>query len=117
MFRLGEYKSRSGRMLPYKVECNDLTYEDMIAIADHIKRNYEFGAIYAMSENMIPITKMLKEHMSCHRTILVLDDVLTTGETFKTFKNTYKGKFDIIGVVIFARGKCPSWVKPIWREE
>ena len=50
---------------------------------------------------------------------LVLDDCLTTGASMELGRENMRdlGYVDdrIIGIVAFARGDCPDWVKPIWR--
>lgn len=54
--------------------------------------------------------------------ILIVDDVLTTGRSMEELKEGYsrshQGNWEVefIGAVLFARGPCPSWVKPIFQQ-
>lgn len=43
---------------------------------------------------------------------VIVDDVLTTGESMEEMRLHYSSR--TIGVVLFARGKCPDWVTPIF---
>jgi hypothetical protein len=45
---------------------------------------------------------------------LICDDVLTTGGSMKRMK-IESSFLRPIGVVIFARGKCPSWIEPVFQ--
>jgi hypoxanthine phosphoribosyltransferase len=50
--------------------------------------------------------------------ILIVDDVLTTGNSMETKKKEIESTIDdgkeVIGVVMFARNECPDWVIPIF---
>ncbi|KKL20362.1 hypothetical protein LCGC14_2456230, partial [marine sediment metagenome] len=47
-------------------------------------------------------------------TLLIVDDVLTTGASMEKQR---AGRTNTIGAVIFARGDCPAWVKPLFAME
>ena len=57
---------------------------------------------------------MLKWRNVYSPTLLIVDDVLTTGESMEKQRASRK---DTIGAVIFARGVCPAWVKPLFSME
>jgi orotate phosphoribosyltransferase len=44
---------------------------------------------------------------------LIVDDVLTTGKSMEEMRKKHSNVLTI-GVVLFARGKCPKWVEPIF---
>ena len=47
--------------------------------------------------------------------LLIADDVLTTGSSMEELKESKLHYSDAIGVVVFARGQCPSWVIPLFQ--
>lgn len=44
-------------------------------------------------------------------TILIVDDVLTTGKSMKEQRGK---RIDAVGIVVFARGPCPAWIRPLF---
>ena len=50
--------------------------------------------------------------------ILICDDVLSTGNSMDARRKEVVEKNEkgttIIGVVVFARGKCPDWITPLF---
>jgi hypothetical protein len=44
---------------------------------------------------------------------LIVDDVLTTGTSMEEARKQL-GWDDATGIVIFARGRCPDWILPIF---
>jgi pyrimidine operon attenuation protein/uracil phosphoribosyltransferase len=68
------------------------------------------------------LARALKQHVDLsvdgegrHYPIIIADDVLTTGRSFKDARSSLDPSEKPIGVVVFARGECPDWVWPIFR--
>lgn len=111
MFRKHVFKSHSGLELNWKIECDDLTQEDIDTLAFIISNKFKFGSVYGIPNGGIRMAKALDKYsLSGSFSRLLVDDVLTTGGSME--KEYKEGD---IGVVIFSRGKCPSWITPIFQ--
>ena len=122
MFKWQPFKSHAGKRLSWKIECDDLTQEDIDCLADlicmtHSYRNVEHPP--TKSANLINLVRKLSLHKTPdgNYDYLIIDDVLTTG---KSMEDIYihlvenHGK-RIRGIVIFARSDCPHWIEPIFQ--
>ena len=49
--------------------------------------------------------------------VLIVDDVLTTGNSMNKLLHSlpYEHERGIVGAVVFARGPCPTWIKPLFQ--
>lgn len=54
--------------------------------------------------------------------LLLVDDVLTTGGSLEALRASYLvqpkpgyARDQIQGAVMFARGECPTWIKPVFQ--
>lgn len=108
----GQFVSHSGRTLPFKINCDALSDEDIETLASIIARKFSFSKVYGIPQGGIRIAKVLEKYLSPNGQTLIVDDVLITGKSMKEAKEKIGG--DPIGVVIFARGFYPMWVWPIF---
>lgn len=109
MFRASEFISHSGKPLQFKIECDDLTNEDYDVLAQIINRHFVFGSVFGIPNGGVKLQQALLPYCT-KGPRLVVDDVLTTGNSMKQHRLSHTD----IGVVIFARGPCPLWVHPIF---
>ncbi len=124
MFIRKDFVSHSGLNLYFKIECDSLIDEDTQTIAYIIaqKYNFKYIYIYGIPTGGIKLANELKQYCNDqYETILIVDDVLTTGKSMEQAKKEHvlSSKMNIQGVVIFARSKCPEWIDPIfqlWKE-
>jgi orotate phosphoribosyltransferase len=121
MFKKGKFKLHSGRESVFKIECDSLTWEDLEALADIVSRKItDFHSVMPVpttSKVVIDFSRAMDKYADIKngKHILIVDDVLTTGETMEnTRANYFFPDEPVIGVVIFARGKCPGWIHPIF---
>ena len=119
MFKTGWFKLHSGDMSSYKINCDCLTKEDWETLARIIANKISFRVVYGIREGGVALANALKQYEMPFEDYpaLVVDDVLTTGASMEEMKKkivatTQRKK--CVGVVLFARGKCPGWVKPIF---
>ena len=81
-----------------------------------ISKKFKFYSVFGVPSGGLKFAECLKKYRSKDYTLptLVVDDVLTTGNSMMEFidKNNIKNS---IAVVIFARGKCPDWINPMFQ--
>ena len=115
LFQLGNFKSHSGEILPWKIDCDMLTEKDWECLAWMIvERVRSFGKVEGIPTGGWELAHDLEQHITpdCSR-LLIVDDVLTTGKSMEEYRHTG----DDIGAVVFARGPCPYWVTPLFQME
>jgi orotate phosphoribosyltransferase len=109
----------SGSRSPFLMNCDALTVADWEALAAyvvHIMR-IEFSMVVGVPRGGLRFAEALKPYQG-KGPLLIADDVCTTGASLEEYrKKWWVGGMDINGVVLYARGPCPSWVSPIWRLE
>lgn len=114
LFQLGDFLLHSGDRSHFKIDCDALTYEDWETIAFLIKEKFNFTNVVGISDGGTKLAQLLEQYKKEGDNLtLIVDDVLTTGASMKTIRDSIKG--NSIGVVVFARGRCPYWVWPIFQ--
>lgn len=123
LFKKTDWTMGSGGVAHYKINGEALTDEDFDALAFIVSEklrtfaNREKSAIrtvYGATATGERFAKAFDPYVDSWGSItLIVDDVLTTGTTMENAKMRY-GVADALGVVIFARGNVPDWVKPIF---
>lgn len=116
LFQTGNFTLHSGAMSNWKIECDALTEEDWKTLAVMIvERCGPFSSVVGVPRGGLPLAEALKPHVSATGPRLVVDDVLTTGNSILELT-----KFDFtpsIGWVVFARGRCPHGVRALFQME
>lgn len=117
LFQLGEFVGASGLTLPYKIECDKLTRSDWRCIAEVAHSHLPaFGQAKGVPRGGTLLGELLNVHRTPKsRTVLIVDDVWTTGKSLKEFAEEYVKRHhwcdDWIGFVAFARGPLPVRVR------
>lgn len=109
MFNTGTFTSHSGKTLSFKIECDDLTTDDLNTLAQIVGQRFKFGSVIGVPKGGLRFARALIPYCTTGP-ILVVDDVLTTGKSMEEYRVTEND----VGVVIFARGPCPVWIHPIF---
>jgi orotate phosphoribosyltransferase len=112
MIKFGEFRSHSGLLLPYKINCDDFTDEDWHGCAEIIRRVFTFRCVIGVPTGGVKLQKALVPFESSDGPILIVDDVFTTGRSMEEFRLKYREP--VIGAVIFARISCPHWIHPLF---
>ena len=105
----------SGKQSDFKIECDDLTFADVETLCYLISKRFKFSSVFGVPNGGLKFAQELRQYRNgISNPTLVVDDVLTTGNSMNEFVEINNIK-NPIGVVIFARGKCPDWVIPIFQ--
>lgn len=111
LFQKGTIKLNSGLLSDFKIDCDALTNEDIECLAYLISKKLKFREVYGVPTGGLRLEEKLKPYCIAddNLPVLICDDVLTTGNSMNRFRETL-GSYDVIGVVIFSRGKCEQWI-------
>ena len=121
LFQLGNFILSSGRLSWFKIDCDYLTREDWSALAKMIREDAgSFSRVYGVPRGGMKLAGFLEQYCvpTQSYTCLVVDDVLTTGGSMERMRQEIRGinaESEIIGAVVFARGPCPPWVRPLFQ--
>ncbi|MGB6177052.1 MAG: phosphoribosyltransferase [Methylocella sp.] len=102
----------SGDATDCQIECDGLTNEEIETFALLIARKFTFGKVEGVPRGGWPIANALQKYRRRLADVrLLVDDVLTTGKSMDQMRENASD----IGVVLFARGKCPEWIHPVFQ--
>lgn len=121
LFQKVDFTSHSGKQLDFKIECDALTDEDWKCIAHLISKRFEFCKVFGIPKGGMKLAGILGRfyRKKFSTRWLIVDDVLTTGNSMnekreELMKGVGLNAFPVQGIVLFARGKCPDWIIPIF---
>jgi hypothetical protein len=115
------FTSHAGLDLDFKIECDNLTDEDVKTLAKIISEKYMFFNVIGIPTGGTRLADELKKYSNKESNVLlIVDDVLTTGKSMQNERKKLDYSMivnDLIikGVVIFARNNCPDWIEPIFQ--
>lgn len=119
LFQLGGFTLHSGAKSNWKIDCDALTDKDWEALAYMIYEKLgepRFRKVIGIPTGGLKLANALERYRfpspKPKYPILIVDDVLTTGNSMEEMKAKTKG--EVIGAVVFARDECPDWVVPLF---
>lgn len=121
LFQTGEFKLNSGKISDFKIDCDYLSDEDLAALALKIAASVKFHKVFGVPSGGVRLEQALKKYEykdKSYYPTLIVDDVLTSGGSMERFVETLKNSYEIknyLGIVIFARKRCPDWITPIFQ--
>ena len=134
LFIDGPFTSYSGVRLPFKINCDALTDADLATLAAQVAAKITFRRVAGIPRGGLRFADALQPYAQdrfkinmpmtiVDDTVLIVDDVLTTGESMILARGHLLSaclledgwRPPVLGVVIFARGPCPTWVRPIFQ--
>ena len=118
LFQLGDFKLSSGAQSGWKIDCDALTSEDLAALAlMGSKLLPPFGWPVGIPRGGLLLAEEMSRYCTIGETPLIVDDVLTSGGSMEREKTRVWATTAVqpLGLVIFARGPCPAWVKAIFQ--
>ena len=112
LFQLGNFKSHSGEILPWKIACDRLRLEDWECLAVMLTEMIgPFGSVEGVPRGGIPFANAVSRYTT-QGPLLIVDDVFTTGRSMEAHRAGRRS----LGAVVFSRGAVvPGWVTPIFR--
>ena len=123
VFQKKDFIMHSGGLAHWKIECEKYSEEDFETFAWLIAQKAKtiigedrtgVREIYGVPFGGKMIEEKFIPYLDKWGTLrLIVDDVLTTGKSMEKAK-IEKGWSDAIGIVIYARGTYPNWIKPIF---
>jgi len=120
LFQSVDFKSHSGLELKWKIECDALSDPEWFTISQMIMEiSVPFKEAIGIPRGGTKLGNLLNQYGTRKKEdpILLVDDVLTTGESMKEFKTkrTWRNPADYIGWVVFARTKTPKWITALFQ--
>lgn len=123
LFEWGKFRLHSGGESLFLIECAFLAHEDWVTLASLVAEQLDFKDAIGIPSGGLKFAEALKFYRKNDPELptLIVDDVLTTGTSMEGMKKRAGGY--CVGVVLFARGKCPWWIIPIfemtqcWRDK
>jgi orotate phosphoribosyltransferase len=116
LFQLGDFVLSSGVESRWKLECDALTEVDWTALAAMVRQMVgRFGKVIGVPTGGLKLAAALKPFEMIAGPTLIVDDVLTTGASMEKMRDMSLEGPTHVGVVVFARGQCPYWVKPLFQ--
>jgi len=120
LFKSVDFKSHSGLELKWKIECDALSDPEWFTISQMIMEiSVPFKEAIGIPRGGTKLGNLLNQYGTGKREdpVLLVDDVLTTGESMKQFKTKRSWRYpsDYIGWVVFARTKTPKWVTALFQ--
>lgn len=116
LFQLGNFTLASGASSRWKLECDALTDDDIATLAEMIRQMVgPFSSVFGVPRGGLRLAKALERYQELNGPLLIVDDVLTTGGSIRKYYDDLGSKESFVGAVIFARGQCPAWVKPLFQ--
>lgn len=122
LISFGWFASSSGLQLPWKFDADFLSDETIDEIAKILQWKFAFSGVHAVPSDETPpknpagprLAKALQRHKTPGYPLLIVDDVLTTGNSMNRFRAEIGASQSTTGFVICARGPCPNWIWPLF---
>ena len=114
LFQLHDFTLHSGAKTSWKIECDALTDADWEALAFMAMEKMgwpQIRMVVGVPFGGAKLAQSLQRNVTDEGCLLVVDDVLTTGASMEKLHKNAADK----GLVVFARGECPSWITPIFQ--
>ena len=119
LFTRGDFTLHSGARSDFKIDCDALSDTDLATLAYLMfTRLPPFGYVHGVPRGGIPLALHLDQYcVGRCTTLLIVDDVLTTGGSMKKARRQFHPAFFPMpfGAVILARGPCPDWIMPLFQ--
>jgi len=118
LVQLGDHKLNAGKRSCYKLVCDQFIADNVEALAWMLRQLAgPYGSVAGIPRGGLSLAAAMEKYRdrSLERTLLLVDDVITTGGSLNRERERLAGQYDhIIGVAVFSRGPLPSWVSAMF---
>lgn len=119
LIHIGQHVLNSGKKSDFKLFADQFIIDNIEGLVHLIRKaSGPYGAVHGIPRGGCLLADALGKHTSFElpQTLLVVDDVLTTGGSMKRAREANAGKFEfVVGAVAFSRGMCPAWITPVFQ--
>ncbi len=119
LFQLGDFLLHSGARSFFKLECDSLTDGDIACLARLVRELIgPFKSVEGVPRGGLRLAAALQQYAEREGSHVIADDVLTSGKSMEEARVAYQASHPnraSVGVVIFARGRCPLWVRAMFQ--
>jgi orotate phosphoribosyltransferase len=126
LFQLGDFTLHSGAKSQWRIDCDRLSDDDIVCLAVMIQQMVgSFRSVEGVPRGGLLLAEALWAFQTTSGPHLIVDDVLTTGDSMEEARAECRLRGygpgvaaplpDPVGVVLFARGECPPWVKAVFQ--
>lgn len=113
IFKLGNFRLHSGKESLWKIDLDELSDRDWETLAFLVAKDVgPFQDVEGVPTGGLKLAEMLKPYRTDTGVeLLIVDDVCTNAASMEKQRN----KRTAVGIVIFARGRYPYWVHPLFQ--
>lgn len=121
LFQKGDYRLASGERSWFKIDCDALTTADLTVLAELLSERVEpFSNVYGVPTGGLRLASLMREYVTEGvDSVLVVDDVWTTGGTIRAFEKAVLRAHDWKKTsqlaVLFARTPVPMTVRTLFQ--
>lgn len=122
LINVGGFVLKGGKRSNWKLDCDALSDSDIHAAAWLLfKLVGHFSSVKSIPRGGDRLAAALRNHVAAKGPHLIVDDVLTTGGSMELARRRYLAEQEVpalvpvVGAVLFARGRCPEWVRPLFQ--
>lgn len=120
LFQLGDFVLSSGEKSRWKIECDVLTDNDWLTLAQMMRRMIgPFSSVEGVPRGGLKLAEALQPFVDSGSSLhLIVDDVFTTGASLQRVVKEYWKKPNASVYtcgVVFARGECPRGVRTLFQ--
>jgi hypothetical protein len=115
LFETKDFTMHSGQKGIWKIDCDNLSDEDLKTLAKLIADKIWFSEVYGIPTGGERLAYALEPYRKDDGCFLIVDDVVTTGRSMNEARKHF-GRLNTTGVAIFSRKKLDDyhWIKAVF---
>ncbi len=106
----------SGKQSHFRIDAEHFEEEDIENIAWLFAQTTSFGFVISIPRGGNMFADALRKLSTKESdTVLIVDDVLSTGKSMQSYYDLFSKDKEVKGVVLFSRGETPDWITAIFQ--